>query len=191
MTALELEGEGIRIRCPQIEGLANEQIQDQWNRIMEDAERRAMEDWDGGGTYTVSYTVKTMTADMLSILMDGSMYADGAEHPYSFKYTYNIDLNTGKSIRLKDLADVDKVAADLFEGKGYYVEEPLAPYFTERLEAIYENPESLARSLEGYDYSEDGSVPYGYSYIEGGRVRLCMEMPHELGDYIEAELDNR
>lgn len=65
------------------------------------------------------------------------------------------------------------------------------PYFTERLEAIYENPESLARSLEGYDYSEDGSVPYGYSYIEGGRVRLCMEMPHELGDYIEAELDNR
>lgn len=36
---------------------------------------------------------------------------------------------------------------------------------------------------------EDGSDPYGYSYLENGKVWLCMEVPHSMGDYIEIELD--
>ena len=90
--------------------------------------------------------------------------------------------------RLANLVNVDKAAEDMFAGTGYYVDEALAPYFRERLETIYETPYALARSLEGYDYTEDGSAPYGYSYIRDGRVRICMEVPHEMGDYIEIEL---
>ena len=136
----------------------------------------------------MNYEVKTMTADVLSILMNGYIYGE-EEKPYSFKYTYNIDLNTGDSIRLKDHVDVQRVAENMFSGTGYYVDEALAPHFVERLSAIYESPDALARSLEGYDYTEDGSAPYGYSYIADGRVWICMEVPHELGDYIEIELD--
>lgn len=179
----------IRITCPQIEGLADEDIQGKWNRIFLGAEERAMDEWDANGTYEVSYEVKTMTRDVLSILMKGSSYEEGAAHPYSFQYTYNIDLNTGESIRLADHVDVEKVAENMFAGTGYYVEESLAPYFAERLEAIYETPGALARSLAGYDYAEDGSAPYGYSYLLNGKVWLCMEVPHALGDYIEVELD--
>ena len=127
-----------------------------------------------------------MTADMLSILMNGT--ADTGE-VHSFQYTYNIDLNTGESIRLRDHVDVKKVAENLFAGTGFYVDGMDVSHFSERLKAIYGSPEALARSLEGYDYSEDGSAPYGYSYIEDGKVWLCMEVPHDLGDYVKIELD--
>lgn len=80
-----------------------------------------------------------MTPDTLSILMNGNICEQGAAHPYSFKYTYNIDLNTGESIRLADHVDVDRLAENLFAGTGYYVEESAADYFRERLEAIYGN----------------------------------------------------
>lgn len=186
-----LEEGGIRISCPQIEGLADEEMQGKWNRIFLGAEERAMDEWDASGTYEVSYEVKTMTKDVLSILMNGSFDGDETDRPCSFQYTYNIDLNTGESIRLADHVDVEKLAENMFAGTGYYVEESLAPHFLERLKAIYETPGALARSLEGYDYAEDGSVPYGYSYISDGKVWLCMEVPHELGDYIEIELDSQ
>ncbi|MDO4260925.1 MAG: hypothetical protein Q4C82_02510 [Eubacteriales bacterium] len=184
-----LSGEGIRIVCPQIEGLEDERIQEKWNAVMLGNEQTVMERWEGAGTYEAAYTVETMTADVLSILMDGNVYTEGAAYPYTFKYTYNIDLNTGESIRLADHVEVEKVAENMFAGIGYYVEESLAPYFVERLNSIYESPDALARSLAGYDYSEDGAAPYGYSYLKDGKVWICMEVPHALGDYIEIELD--
>lgn len=184
-----LEEGSMKISCPQIEGLGDDKIQGKWNRIMLGTEERAMDQWDGSGTYEVRYTVKTMTADLLSILMDGSIREEGAAYPYTFKYTYNIDLNTGKSIRLKDHVDVEKVAEHMFAGTGYYLDESLASEFADRLKVIYENPEALARSLAGYDYADDQTAPYGYSYIADGKVWLCMEVPHALGDYVEIELD--
>lgn len=188
VTEMLLEEGNMKISCPQIEGLADDEIQGRWNRIFLGAEERAMDAWDGAGTYEVKYTVKTMTADVLSILMEGAIYDGHADHPYTFKYTYNVDMHTGESIRLADHVDVYKTAENMFAGIGYYVDEPLAPYFRERLETIYETPDALARSLEGYDYTEDGSPPYGYSYIENGKVWICMEVPHAMGDYIEIEL---
>ena len=71
------------------------------------------------------------------------------------------------------------------------LKEDLADYFRERLEAIYDSPDALAQSLAGYDYSEDGTAPYGYSYLADGKVWICMEVPHALGDYIEIELDTQ
>lgn len=150
-----------------------------------------MDQWEGNGTYRVTYTVKTMTPDTLSILMDGTVNTPDTPEEYTFKYTYNIDLNTGESIRLKDHVDVEKLAENMFAGTGYYVKEDLADYFRERLEAIYDSPDALAQSLAGYDYSEDGTAPYGYSYLADGKVWICMEVPHALGDYIEIELDTQ
>lgn len=195
VTDVVLEEEpGLHITYPRIENLGNPSIQEKWNTIIRETEERAVEGWlsveeNQGSSYEVSYMVKTMTPDTLSILMDGKIDEEDGMHPYSFKYTYNIDLNTGGSIRLKDHVNVEKLAENLFAGTGYYVEESLTPYFQERLEGIYGTPDSLARSLEGYDYAEDGSAPYGYSYLADGKVWICMEVPHALGDYIEIELD--
>ena len=61
------------------------------------------------------------TPDTLSILMDGTVNTPDTPEEYTFKYTYNIDLNTGESIRLKDHVDVEKLAENMFAGTGYYV----------------------------------------------------------------------
>ena len=159
----KLTGDGLEISCPQIDGFRDERIQEKWNQIMLETEQTVMDQWEGNGTYRVTYTVKTMTPDTLSILMDGTVNTPDTPEEYTFKYTYNIDLNTGESIRLKDHVDVEKLAENMFAGTGYYVKEDLADYFRERLEAIYNSPDALAQSLAGYDYSEDGTAPYGYS----------------------------
>lgn len=184
-------GEGdIEILCPQITGLEDAELQGKWNRIFLGTEERVLNEWDGNGTYQVSYEIKTMTADTISILMNGVAEMEG-EAPHTFKYTYNVDMNTGESIRLSDHVDVEKTAQNLFAGTGFYVDGVEVTYFSERLKAIYGSPEALARSLQGYDYAEDGSAPYGYSYLENGKVWLCMEVPHDLGDYVEIELDTQ
>ena len=187
----KLTGDGLEISCPQIDGFRDERIQEKWNQIMLATEQTVMDQWEGNGTYRVTYTVKTMTPDTLSILMDGTVNTPDTPEEYTFKYTYNIDLNTGESIRLKDHVDVEKLAENMFAGTGYYVKEDLADYFRERLEAIYDSPDALAQSLAGYDYSEDGTAPYGYSYLADGKVWICMEVPHALCDYIEIELDKQ
>ena len=187
----KLTGDGLEISCPQIDGFRDERIQEKWNQIMLATEQTVMDQWEGNGTYRVTYTVKTMTPDTLSILMDGTVNTPDTPEEYTFKYTYNIDLNTGESIRLKDHVDVEKLAENMFAGTGYYVKEDLADYFRERLEAIYDSPDALAQSLAGYDYSEDGTAPYGYSYLADGKVWICMEVPHALGDYNEIELDTQ
>ena len=181
-------GEGdIQIICPQITDLEDGEIQGKWNRIFLGTEERVLNEWEGNGTYQVSFEIKTMTADTLSILMNGVAESDGER--LTFKYTYNIDMNTGESIRLKDHVDVEKTAENLFAGTGFYVDGVEMGYFSERMKAFYGSPEALARSLNGYDDAEDGSAPYGYSYLEDGKVWLCMEVPHDLGDYVEIELD--
>ncbi len=186
-----IEGTGLHISYPQIQNLGDKHIQDEWNTLIRGNEERAASEWEESGRYEVRYTVKTQSEDTLSILMDGAVYSEGESKPHSFKYTYNIDLNTGESIRLKDAVDVRSVAEQMFEGKGYYIEKNLAPHFMERLNTIYEDSESLARALEGYDFDLEGNLPYGYSYLQDGRIWICMEVPHELGDYIEIELEAR
>lgn len=122
----KLTGDGLEISCPQIEGFRDERIQEKWNQIMLATEQTVMDQWEGNGTYRVTYTVKTMTPDTLSILMDGTVNTPDTPEEYTFKYTYNIDLNTGESIRLKDHVDVEKLAENMFAGTGYYVKEDLA-----------------------------------------------------------------
>ncbi len=178
----------MQVLCPQIEGLGDPRIQEKWNQIIRKNEEQGLANWDESGSCEIGYQIKTMTADLLSILMEGSYLAEGTSDPVAFQYTYNIDLNTGNSIRLKDHVDVQRAAEKMFAGTGYYVDEALSGRFVESLQAVYGSPDALARSLEGYDYAEDGSLPYGYSYLSDGKVWICMEVPHSLGDYIEIEL---
>lgn len=41
-----------------------------------------------------------------------------------------------------------------------------------------------------FDYSEDNNQPFGYSFYQDGRLHLCIEVPHDLGDFIIIELEN-
>ena len=102
----KLTGDGLEISCPQIEGFRDERIQEKWNQIMLATEQTVMDQWEGNGTYRVTYTVKTMTPDTLSILMDGTVNTPDTPEEYTFKYTYNID-----QMCIRDSCSTKKVSA--------------------------------------------------------------------------------
>ena len=107
-----------------------------------------------------------------------------------FKYTFNIDIETGESIRLKDSVDTEKIAANLLQGKKYSVKDAEDSVFREYLTLFYKNKDDLCEDLNMYDFAENMEYVPGYSYFEAGRIYLCVNVNHNLGDYIEILIDN-
>lgn len=184
----EYTAEGIQIRYPQLKGVANQELEEQWNERIRERVQKTAEQVAPGTTYEESCTVETMNDEMLSLLMEGRY--ENAETPYPSvsRYTYNIDMVSGVNIRLAHYQDVEQLAENLLEGTGYTVQGITIEDFLSRLSILYSDAEQLASSLKGYDFGQDEDVPTGYSYQEGGRIHLCMEVPHALGDYIELVL---
>lgn len=189
VVAKELSEGGIEISYPQITGLSDESIEQNWNEIISGHARKAFEDAEEGSSLTVSYTIKTMNDQLLSILIEGDYLAPGGAYPSGFRYTYNIDMRSGESVRLVHYRDVDQLARELLEGDGYTVEGELGEEFQERLAILYGDAGQLADVLRGFDYGENRETPSGFSYQENGRTHLCIEVPHALGDWVDVMLD--
>lgn len=180
---------GISISYPQIAELSDGEVQEKWNEIIEGHARTALEQTEEGGSLEVSYKIKTMNDQLLSILIEGSYSRPGGPYPTVFRYTYNIDVNSGESVRLAYYQDVERLAENLLSGKGYTVEGELGEELTERLSILYGNQEQLADTLRNFDYGENRETPSGFSYHENGKVHLCIAVPHALGDYADVILD--
>lgn len=185
----ELAKNNIRISYPQITGLSNEEIQEKWNGIISGHARQAFEEAEEGSALTVSYTVKTMNDQLLSILIEGYYNPKDAAYPTCFRYTYNIDPLSGESVRLAYRRDIDELAKDLLSGKGYQVEGELGEELKERLTILYGDEEQLADALRDFDYGDNRETPAGFSYQEDGKTHLCIEVPHALGDYADVILE--
>ena len=40
------------------------------------------------------------------------------------------------------------------------------------------------------DYANSDAYPNGYSYKKDGKIILCIEVPHALGDFVEVQLND-
>ena len=47
----------------------------------------------------------------------------------------------------------------------------------------------MADALRDFDYGENRETPAGFSYHQDGKVHLCIEVPHALGDYVDVILE--
>lgn len=185
----ELHMDHIAISYPQITGLSDEEVQEKWNTIIEEHARTALEDAEEGSSLEVSYEIKTMNDQLLSILIEGSYCKKDAAYPTQLRYAYNIDVKSGESVRLAYYQDVDQLAEMLLAGRGYTIEGELGEEFQERLFILYGDAEQLADVLKNFDYGENRETPSGFSYKEEGKIHLCIAMPHALGDYADIVLD--
>ena len=184
----ELSKDQIRISYPQIAGLFQEEIQEKWNEVISGHARKALEDAKEGSSLEVSYTIETMNDQLLSILIEGYYGTEEEEHPRRFRYTYNIDMTSGESVRLAYYQDVDELAETLLSGEGYRVEGELGEELKDRLSILYGTAEQLADVLRDFDYGDNRETPRGFSYQENGRTHLCIEVPHALGDCVDVIL---
>lgn len=185
----ELSKDGIQISYPQITGLFDEEIQKKWNDIIREHAKKAFEDAKEGSSLEVSYSLKTMNDQLLSILIEGDYEALDEADSRSFRYTYNIDMRSGESVRLVHDWDVDQLAENLLKGEGYTTNGELGAELKERLAILYGDAGQLADVLRQFDYGENRETPSGFSYRENGRTHLCIEVPHALGDCADVLLD--
>ena len=181
----------IHVSYPQIIGLANTDVQNKWNNVIKNKVEAGINNIGTKDTYVLSYKVKTQNEKMISLLMLGETATAATEYErYVFKYTVNIDIETGESIRLKDSVDTEKIANNLLKGKDYSVKNAEDSVFREYLTLFYKNKEELCEDLNTYDFGESMEYVPGYSYFEAGRIYLCVNVNHSLGDYIEILIDN-
>ncbi|MCI9252495.1 MAG: DUF4163 domain-containing protein [Lachnospiraceae bacterium] len=183
-----LEGQ-IQISYPQLVGLLDEEIQKKWNEIISGHAKRALEDAEEGSSLEAGYSVKTMNDQLLSILIEGYYSRQGGAYPIRFRYTYNIDMSSGESLRLAYYQNPDELAEVLLSGEGYRVEGELGEELKERLSILYGTAEQLADVLRDFDYGDNRETPSGFSYQEKGQTHLCIEVPHVLGDCVDVVLE--
>lgn len=180
----------INVSYPQIVGYNNTEIQKKWNDIIKSKVESDMNYIGSRDTYYLSYTVKTQNEEMISILMFGeSSNLSNDNKARIFKYTFNIDLETGAGIRLKDKVDTEKLASNMLAGKKYSLVAADNNKFREYINLFYDKKE-LLDSLNEYDFSESFSYAKGYTYFENGKIYLCMNVNQNLGNCIEILIDN-
>jgi hypothetical protein len=187
---VSIEKDKIKIKYPKLVNLEDKKIEDKWNQIIEDRITKDLELLSQTDVYDLTYEVASNTEEELSLKLIGSCYYDGAAEPFNFIYTYNIDLTTGESIRLSDQTDVVELAAKIYNNQGFTIETNVNEDFMQFIHSAFENEDLLAEMLSNFDYSEDAEQPYGYSFYEHGQLHLCIEVPHDVGDYVILVLEN-
>ena len=180
----------INVNYPQIVGYKDTELQKKWNDIIKSKVESDMNYLGSRDTYYLSYEVKTQNEEMISILMLGeSSNLSNDNKARAFKYTFNIDLETGTGIRLKDRIDTDKLASNLLNGKKYSLVNADDEKFKEYITLFY-NKKELVDSLNEYDFGESFSYAKGYTFFENGKIYLCMTVNESLGNCIEILIDN-
>ena len=175
----------VALNYPQIENLANVELQNACNRILEDlALQDVDENYGPDDTYELNYVVMSQSPELISILLKGYRNTSGSAYPSAFVYSLNVDLLQGEVVALPDFADVEAIAAALLSGENYTQVSDLDPEaVSEYLEA--KTKEDLAAELNRFD----SGLGEGCSYIHEGQVHICLPVPHALGDYLDLIID--
>ena len=131
-------------------------------------------------TIELSYTIKKLDSNILSIVYEGYGSDEGLAYPINFFYTTNIDLNTGTALSLSDLAVVDD---------DFIVALKIAPTLNNNNIPNYFNSlsdEDILYKLNNSD-QQDAEVS---SYIcEDGTIGISVQVNHAMGDHLEYQVN--
>lgn len=184
-----IEEENSLIKYPKIVSTEGESEKFQkWNDFFK---KVAIGDYttEGRENYQIDYQVMTEDELTISVLFKGEYLYEGFDYPSRFARTVTIDLTTDSSIRLKNYVDMERVVAALETGSGFNVIS--SDVTNEELKLYLSWIEDLPIVLFDYDYdiSNVNFLPEGYSYIKNNRPVIIMSVPHEMGDYVEIEIE--
>ena len=171
-TAVYEEG-AVRVEYPQLTGMADQGRQQEINERI----RAVATDHRAAGDLSsleLKYETATKGSAVVSFIFRGTVYHANSAYPNNIVRTLNIDLNTGKNVRLKDFADMALVVSSLELSEGYtIINEGVEPG---DFSAFLNNGAmtDYAIMLLDYDIDLDSSemVPTGYSAIRDNHLIL-------------------
>ncbi len=214
ITAKTYEKGNVHIEYPHVENLVSQEITDWYNNQFKntvDIHTGEAEEGDlaaASDTVNETFQVTYQSEDMISILIEGNFYAEGAAHPYSYKSSYNINLKTGETMGIVDEYTPEEIVNDILSGQNCTMlknAETMEPLDGEELESAKQEIEARDReymleSIKECDYSflvgADGTITnsrdiiYAYSFrLKDGRWAICTDVSHALGDYLIISYD--
>ena len=183
-----------QVTYPQIKGWSNKKSMKYWNQVFAAANYGSKD--DGVDAYTLKTTVMTQNNELLSVLMEGSIRYEGINETTSFAYTYNINMKTGESYRLKNSkANLSKIEDKLMNENYKIATKNQNVSMVAILDTLYLNNEKdddvtrVKEALRECDYDENNKNPACYSYWKNGKVSLVFGVNKEIGGYTIFELN--
>lgn len=176
--------EGIVINYPQVSGLTDTPLQADINERIRQSALRDVDDIAGEESkyeYELNSDVTLNTPNIISIRFDGYMNFEGAAHPSMFLYTFNLDIDNMKTIKLTDLINIsDSFISLLRDGK----------YFELDTEITEPEWQQIIRSqFDEIDVDSfkdaDTDISFISSYLTPSSLVVSIPVPHVIGDHIE------
>lgn len=180
----------VKVVFPQLIDMENTELQ---NTINENVNQMVMQEISEEGltAYRLGYQVATHGTGILSVIFRGYCNYEGAAHPTNLIRTMNLDLTTGKNLRLKDYADMARIVSGLETASGYEIisEGVDMADFSAFLNNGYVTDYAMTLLDYDVDWNNQELIPAGYSAIRNNHVVLFVEAEHAMGDYVELEFD--
>lgn len=172
---------------PQINGLADADIQNTINQLIETETMDFIKYFNQDDvTIELSYDVPWKGSNMLSLRYYMYYYADGAAHPNINYTTLNLDLVNGKRVRLSDIVNIDEDFAKSMREFSVY---------SGPLENSAELEEFLSANLSVQDSAAFSNADYStdyysmYTYFTENAIGFNLVVPHAIGDYALYEVN--
>ena len=180
----------VKVVFPQLIDMENTELQ---NTINENVKQMVMQEISEERltAYGLGYQVATQGTGILSVIFRGYCNYEGAAHPTNLIRTMNLDLTTGKNLRLKDYADMARIVSGLETASGYEIisEGVDMADFSAFLNNGYVTDYAMTLLDYDVDWNNQELIPAGYSAIRNNHVVLFVEAEHAMGDYVELEFD--
>lgn len=186
-TAVYEEGT-VRVEYPQFTGLSDEAKQQEIN---DKIKATALDNisTDNLSSYELKYETASRGSGLVSFIFRGTSYYADSAYPSNVVRTLNIDLNTGKNVRLKDYADIAMVVNSLENADGYAIKNESVD--AADFSAYLNNGAVTDYAITLLDYDIDFGnlelVPAGFSAIRNNHLILFIRAEHAMGDYVELE----
>lgn len=188
-TAVYEEGV-VKVEYPQLVGMADEGKQQEINEEIKKAVTENLAA-DNLSSYDLKYETATKGNGIVSFIFRGVESYINSAHPNNVIKTLNIDLNTGKNVRLKSFADMALVVSSLENANGYTIknEGVDAADFSAFLNNGAVTDYAITLLDYDIDFEHPEMIPAGFSAIRDNHLILFIEAEHAMGDYVELEFD--
>lgn len=181
----------VKVYYPQIVNLTDSNKQ---KTINETIRREALGDIpnspiDEGGWHEVDYTIKWKSANLLSVEYVGSYFTWDTNHPNNILSTTNIDLNTGQTIKLKDVVFIDENLVDEFRRSNYTKWDPDIDLRAEGVMDSIQDDLTSKQLIEHFKNSDSEKSGYDtYCYFTKDSLGISLGVPHAYGGHVEFEM---
>ncbi len=134
----------------------------------------------------IKFEIVLLNKNLVSIEYYGLGELEGAAHPDKIFYTTNIDLNTLKKLKLKDIINVNKDFVEYFLKNFKYIGPLGDEDVGKNISKEFGDSEYLLESFVEADSVGESSV---YSYFTKKGLVITVPVNHAIGGYAELELD--